>query len=315
VIERPGVDREARHHIGVVVLNFNGADLTRACVHSVLERTPPGLDYSILVVDNGSTPDDRAKLDVLASLPRVRVVASRFNLGFGGGHMFGTQFLEADEYLFLNSDCVFRSDVLGALSSFLAQNPQAVLASGVVVDGDGRFRPNYHPAPNLTELLFGRAFARRFNPGRYPDRRREPAVPLQVEVVGGAALYVRADAFFAVGGFDPFFFLYCEEEDLALRLRRAGGGVWVVPAARIEHAGGGSTPKDPAYRREFFISFLHYFRKHRSAATVAAIRLTYFLKLLRRAGREPRAGALAWFVLCGAKPTASLRFRPRPGRG
>lgn len=311
----PWPNRAARHRIGVIILNFNGAELTRACVHSVLERTAPGLDYAILVVDNGSAPQDRERLTGLDSLPRVRLVASRFNLGFGAGHMYGTQFLEAEEYLFLNSDCLFRSDVLGELSSFFEQNPQAALAGVAVVDPAGRVRPNHHPAPNVVELLLGRALARRFNPARYPDRRREPTAPLQVEVVGGAALYARADAFFAVGGFDPFFFLYCEEEDLALRLRRAGRTVWMVPAARVQHAGGASTPKDPVYRREFFISFLHYFRKHRSAATVAVIRLVYFLRLLRRIGREPQAAGLAWFVLRGAKPGASLRFRPQSGRG
>lgn len=313
--EAPGAQRIVRHRVGVVVLNFNGAELTQACVRSVLEHTAPTLDYAVLVVDNGSTPPDRAKLAELAGLPRVQVVASRFNLGFGAGHMYGTQFLEADEYLFLNSDCLFRNDALSALSSFLAEHPRAALASGLVTDREGRYRPNYHPAPNLVELLFGRTLARRFNPGRYPDRRRAPAAPLKVEVVGGAALYARAEAFFSIGGFDPSFFLYCEEEDLAWRLRRAGWEIWVVPAARLEHAGGASTPPDPAYRREFFVSFLHYFRKHRSAATVAAIRILYCLKLLRRIGRDPQAAALAWFVLRGAKPGASLRFGGQPRRG
>ncbi|HEX5314871.1 MAG TPA: glycosyltransferase family 2 protein [Gammaproteobacteria bacterium] len=303
---------EARHRIGILVLNFNGAELTRACVASILAHTSPSLDFAILVVDNGS---DAGELERLASLPqseRLRLVASRINLGFGGGHAFGLQFLWADHYLFLNSDCVFRNDVVAALAEFFDRNPRAGLASGLSFDSDGNFRANYHPAPNLGELLVGRALARRFAPARFPDRRQEPREPLAVEVAGGAALYVRAEAFFAVGGFDPFFFLYCEEEDLALRLRRAGWGVWIVPGGRFFHAGGGSTPKDPAYRREFFISFLHYLRKHRSAAAVLAFRVIYALKLLRRAGRDAACARLAWFVLCGANPAASLRFRQRP---
>ncbi|MGH8426588.1 MAG: glycosyltransferase family 2 protein [Gammaproteobacteria bacterium] len=311
-MNQPGTGFPDRHRVGIIVLNYNGAELTRACVKSILAHTVSSLDYAVLVVDNGSAADDRERLAKLAGLPRVRVVTSRINLGFGGGHMFGLQFLVADYYLFLNSDCLFENDVAGALVDFMEHNPRAGLASGVTLDRHGSFRANYHPSPNLTELLFGRAFARRFNPARYPDRRNEPIAPLVVEVVGGAALFVRAEAFFEIGGFDPAFFLYCEEEDLALRLRKAAWSVWVVPAARLVHEGGGSTPKDPVHRREFFISFLHYLRKHHGWPAVLAFRVLYCLKLLRRTRHESGAASLAWFVLMGAKPAASLRFRQRP---
>lgn len=300
-----------RHRVGIVVLNYDNATVTRRCVESILAHTPETLDYAVVVVDNASVTREREALAPLAGLPRVRVVYSRMNLGFGGGHLFGMQFLDAEHYLFLNSDCQFRNDAAGALLAFMEGEPRAGLASGVLVDSDGAFRCNYHPAPHIGELLLGRGLLRLLNPARYPDRRREPAQPLAVEVLSGAALWVRAAAFFGVGGFDPFFFLYCEEEDLALRLRRADWGVWVVPAARIEHSGGASTPSDPAYRREFFISFLHYFRKYHGGLALLAIRVLYALKLVRRAGRDPDARALAWFVLRGAPARASLRFRPR----
>jgi len=304
------------HRLGILVLNYNGAEYTRRCVESILEHTPEALDYAVLVVDNGSAPGDSAALEPLASLPRVTVARTRMNLGFGGGHLFGVQLLAAEYYLFLNSDCRFLGDVAGALLTFMDATPTAGMAGGVTFDPEGRFHANHHPAPHLAEILLGRGLMRRFRPERYPDRRRVPEAPISVEVVGGAAMCVRAEAFFAVGGFDPFFFLYCEEEDLALRLRRAGWSAWVVPAARVEHVGGGSTPRDPAYRREFFISFLHYFRKHHGPLTGLLIRLFYALKLVRRARREPGALALAVFVLRGGPPGASLRFCPpvSPGK-
>lgn len=298
------------HRVGIIILNYNSADYTRAGVESIRRHTPAAFDYAILVVDNGSKPEDGAGLFPLASLPRVRVVCSRFNLGFGGGHLFGVQFLAADYYLFLNSDCLLLNDVLGLLTRFMDEHPRAGLASGIMLDHEGDFRANYHPAPHLSELILGRSLLRRLNARRYPDRRSVPSSPLQVEVVGGAALFVRADAFFGVGGFDPFFFLYCEEEDLSLRMRRAGWEAWIVPDVRIEHQGGASTPSRAEYRQEFFISFLHYLRKHHRVIPRFLIRIIYVLKLLRRARREPGTARLAWFVLIGANPAASLRFRP-----
>ncbi len=297
------------HRIGIIILNYNGADYTRACVESILRHSPVASDCAVLVVDNGSRPEDRAGLLPLESLSRVRVVSSRFNLGFGGGHLFGVQFLDADYYLFLNSDCLLLNDVPGLLARFMDAHPRAGLASGITLDHEGGFRANYHPAPHLGELLLGRSLLRRLNARRYPDRRTAPSSPLQVEVIGGAAMFVRADAFFGVGGFDPFFFLYCEEEDLSLRMRRAGWEAWVIPNARIEHEGGASTPDRAEYRQEFFISFLHYLRKHHRFVSRSLIRVIYVLKLLRRVRREPGAARLAWFVLTGANPSASLRFR------
>lgn len=302
----------AQHHrLGIIVLNYNGAGLTRSCVESVLEHTPESLDYSVLVVDNGSRREDREALASLDADARVDVVYSRNNLGFGGGHQFGLQFIDADYYLFLNSDCRFLGDAAGALVKFMDGHPAAGLASALSFGTDGRFQCTYHPAPNLPELLIGRAAMRRLQPGRYPDRRRAPDEAIQTEVVTGATLFVRAAAFDELGGFDPFFFLYCEEEDLALRMRKAGWEVWVVPDARIEHAGRGSTPRGDAYRREFFISFLYYLRKHHGTLGALCIRWFYVLKMLRRARRERDALSVAWFILKGAPAGESLRYHPR----
>lgn len=300
--------------LGIIVLNYNGAGLTRRCVESVLAHTPESLDYSVLIVDNGSRREDRDALASLGADHRVEVVHSRNNLGFGGGHQFGLQFINADYYLFLNSDCRFLDDAAEALLAFMEGHPSAGLASALSFDPDGRFQCTYHPAPSLSELLLGRAAMRRFQPARYPDRRRAPEQAIQTEVVTGATLFVRARAFDELGGFDPFFFLYCEEEDLALRMRKAGWEVWVVPDARIEHAGRGSTPRGVAYRREFFISFLYYLRKHHGILGALAIRWFYVLKMLRRARRDRDALSLALFILRGAPVGESLRFHPREQR-
>jgi GT2 family glycosyltransferase len=67
-------------------------------------------------------------------------------------------------------------------------------------------------------------------------RRRDE--PVDAAWVSGAACLVERRAFDAVGGFDPGFFLYKEEEDLFLRIRRAGGRVLYLPSVRVRHDGG-----------------------------------------------------------------------------
>ena len=73
---------------------------------------------------------------------------------------------------------------------------------------------------------------RLMNPAQYPDKRRIYNEPLQVDLVSGSALFIRATYFHELGGFDTNFFLYCEEEDIALRMRKSNHAVFLVPAAR-----------------------------------------------------------------------------------
>ena len=61
----------------------------------------------------------------------------------------------------------------------------------------------------------------------------------------GSFLLVRREAFDAVGGFDERFFLYSEEVDLCLRVRRAGWKVVHSPAVTILHHGNSDRPADP----------------------------------------------------------------------
>ena len=73
-------------------------------------------------------------------------------------------------------------------------------------------------------------------------RRRSEAA--DVAWVSGAACLVAREWFDRVGGFDPGFFLFKEEEDLFLRIRRAGGRVRYQPAVRVRHDGGVVASRD-----------------------------------------------------------------------
>ena len=62
-----------------------------------------------------------------------------------------------------------------------------------------------------------------------------PAGPEEVSFASGAAFAVRRAAWEALGGFEPRYFMYCEDLDLCLRLRLSGWGVGIAPGARVEH--------------------------------------------------------------------------------
>ena len=299
--------------IVVSIINYNSAGLTLRCVRSILDHTDPALRYTVVVLDNGSAPADSARLRELEQTPRVRVLYSPRNLGFAGGHMYAVTTLRRRPryYFFLNNDTELLADALTALRRFADDHPDAALLGPAVYSADGAVQSGFDYFPTLATKLIGVGVLRWLRPDRYPPRRAYDH-PLRVDVVSGCAMFVRADTFHAIGGFDTGFFLYCEEEDLAIRLHRAGHTAWVVPDARVRHLVGGSSPDTPALQREFFISFLRLYRKHYGKVRTLVLRWLLSVRLARKALGDPQKWPLAWFVWRGADPARSLRHTGGP---
>lgn len=297
--------------IAVIILNYNSAAYTVGCVESIRNNTADLSGVSLIIVDNNSTAIDRHQLSTLSS-DDITHIRSDKNLGFSGGMMLGARSIEAEYYFFLNNDCEFQNDVLAILSDFMDNNQKVAMCSASMFDVNGQSRSNFNYFPSLALTLFGSGLLRLFKPGRYPDRRKPYAQPIQVDVVTGAAMFVRGSVLKELHGLDTGYFLYCEEEDFALRIQKAGWKTYFVPQARIMHIGGASSSDAmlrPALQREFYISFFRYLRLHHSSAYALAFRLIITLKILRRALVGKTAFSLAGFILRGAPEKDSLRYR------
>lgn len=300
-----------RAKIAVVVLNYNSAAYTLRCLQSLQRCTVDRAGVAIVLVDNHSLAADRQLLEGLPG-DAVTCVWSERNLGFAGGMMLGASAVQAEYYFFLNNDCEFLNDVLALLAEFMDTHPQAALCGARMFDAKGRPRSSFGYFPSLPLALFGSSVLRLFHPRRYPGRRKSYRQPVEVSVVTGAAMFVRATVLQALGGLDTGYFLYCEEEDFAWRIRQAGWQAYHVPEAEIRHTGGASS-KAPglqtALQREYYISLFRYLRKHHGPAYAFAMRVLVAAKLLRRAffGRVPYR--LLRFVLRGGPSSESMRYR------
>jgi N-acetylglucosaminyl-diphospho-decaprenol L-rhamnosyltransferase len=217
--------------VAVQVVNYRTRRQLEACLPSVLADLAR-LDHRVLVLDNASGDD----LSSLARAhPEVAFETAERNVGFGAGHNLLAARHDARALLILNPDTRFVEPrtverLLAALGGGVAAvGPQLVSAGGEV---DPRDHGELHG-------LRGR-LAQAAGDSHY--RRRE--APADVAWVSGAACLVDRAAFDAVGGFDPAFFLYKEEEDLFLRIRRRGGRVLYLPTVRVWHEGGVVASRD-----------------------------------------------------------------------
>ncbi len=296
----------------VVLVNYNSAGHTVACVESLRQHTRPGTAYKVIVVDNASAEADRVALRALAACAEVELCYSPTNLGFAGGNMLGYRTAAATSQpahvFMLNNDTLLRTDCLTELANLLAARPEVGLAAPQMFTPEGEWVESYGFFPTLADKLLGRALCRALGLGYHPPRPAQAArQPYPADMVTGAAMFADAALFERIGGLDENYFLYCEEEDLAWRVWQAGRQVVVAPASEFVHLGGRSSQPGYGLLREFYISLAYFLRKNFSPAHAAAVRWLFVVKLVFRARRGRHYLRLARFLAKDAPMEASIR--------
>lgn len=304
----------------VVVLNWNGGDLTLACVESVLASDLPGV--RVYVADNGST--DGSLERVRERFPDVRIVENGENLGYSGGNNRGWRAAVAEgaeQILFLNNDAVVAPDTLRLLSAALDRHPDVGAVSARIFRGAG-------PEDGEADIWYekGRVTLDRFFVAAHvPASDDERSAPLyDSDCVCGCALLIRRETLLAVGGFDEGFFAYYEDVDLSLKIRMSGLRCAVVPAARVWHRVSASTGGDYSPTNAFYSARNNRYlaERHADRATWRCFRrhfLRGWLYLMARYLRYNPKGALAALHggLCGllgqrgARPALLPQFAQR----
>jgi GT2 family glycosyltransferase len=237
----------------VVVLNWNGAPDTVACLDSLRQ-----LDYGnsrLLVVDNGSTDDSEAR--IRAAHPDVELLQSGANLGFGGGCNVGMAHALAQgaDYVWLvNSDATVDPAALRALVDAAQSNARVGAVGSVLFDA----REPGSQAPDQVQLWGG---------GRVSlwwGRTGHCVEPSAVDFVSGASVLLRRAALEQVGCFDAQrYFMYWEDTDLGFRLRQAGWQLAVAPGSRLWHKQSASLGQgSPQLDRYMTQSGVRFFRRH-----------------------------------------------------
>jgi hypothetical protein len=227
----------AEPKISVIILNWNGSDLMRRYLPSVLQYSPAPM-AEVIVADNGSTDDS---LQVLArEFPAVRVLSFPDNLGFAGGYNQAIAEVRTPYVVLLNSDVAVTEDWLQPLLDFAEAHPEVAALQPKLLSDRQRSQFEYAGAAGGYLDVLGYPFCR----GRLFDvveeDRGQYDTVRPVQWATGACLFVRTDLYRLVGGLDELFFAHMEEIDLCWRLRRAGYALYCLPASCVYHLGGAS---------------------------------------------------------------------------
>ena len=214
--------------VTVIVLNWNGKDLTIDCLES-LQRVNY-LNFNILVVDNGST-DGSVEL-LKEKFPEVSILVLEKNLGYAGGNNRGFDSLKHDqpEYvIFLNNDTIVDENFIEPLvKQLLTHKKASQTVPKIYYENDPKL---IWYAGGIVNLWTGSIYhlgIRQYDGLAYSKTHK-------TKYATGCCFCMRYEEFKEFGGFDEAFPMYSEDVDLSLWIRAAGKQVWFVPNSKIWH--------------------------------------------------------------------------------
>ncbi|MBT4504713.1 MAG: glycosyltransferase family 2 protein [Gemmatimonadetes bacterium] len=268
-----------RPQLSICIVNWNTKNLLKDCLNSIY-ADPQIVIWEVVVVDNAST-DDSVQM-VRSTFPQVHLVISDENLGFVGGNNLAIERARGDYLLLLNSDTRVEPGVLGSLVDFLASHPEAGAAGPRLVGADGGLQLSCGRPPGLASEFVNKLLLHKLLPF-FKFGRWDHAEIREVGWITGACLLVRREVVEQLGPLDPAIFMFYEDLEFCMRIRRAGWKILYHPFSQILHLGGQSTRKN--LRNMLVISqrsLFYLFQKHFGRGHLHFLRLLTAVEMVLR---------------------------------
>lgn len=270
--------------IDIVIVNWNSGIFLKKCVCSINNLENHNFVNNIIIVDNNSY-DNSAQL--VKNKKKVKLIFEKKNYGFAKGCNIGASYSKEKYILFLNPDCELFDDTLEKVNEFMEKKTNDYIGvCGVkMVDKDDKIVLSTSRFPSIFNI-FLKSFGldRIFKSYSMLMRDFDHESSRFVDQIIGAFFFVRKDVFDDLSGFDEDFFLYMDEVDFSLRLRKIGFQSYYLSTAKCYHEGGVSSDKNLLLRNlNFQKSRLIYGFKHfNSYEKVLLVIITFIIEPITR---------------------------------
>lgn len=235
--------------VAIVILNWNGKKFLEQFLPSVIASTYN--NYRIILADNGS--DDDSVNFIKQHYPQITILLNHLNEGFAKGYNIALKQVTAEYYVLLNSDVEVQPGWMEPIIELMESDKTIAACQPKILSYNNKNKFEYAGACGGWLDSFGYPFNRgrvfdicEFDKGQYDNA--EP-----VFWATGAALFIRAEIYDQMEGFDEFFFAHQEEIDLCWRIQLAGYKIFVQPASVVYHVGGGTLPM--GNKKKVFLNF------------------------------------------------------------
>ena len=283
-----------KNHISIIIVNYNTPGETKECIESLADIETWGFTYQIIVVDNGSKEPLKFSKIFLKNNPHLELISSASNLGFTGGNNLGIKYAanhyDSDFFLLLNSDAIVTKDFLKELYLMAKNDNKIGLISPKIYFHKGfeYHSASYSPAhlgkviwyaggkidwANLISFHIG---VDEVDRGQFNEAR-------ETDFATGCCLFISREVVERVGTLDNRFFLYSEDVDYSLRVKRAGLKICYCPTSLVYHkiaasTGGVGSQLQQYYqtRNRLLLSLKHGWGKRKLTSAHLALRLLIY---------------------------------------
>lgn len=225
----------------ILILNYKRPKETIDCLNSLKSLNTKYCIPHTIVVDNGSKDDSieqikNGKLKMENANPKFKItlIQNKKNLGFAGGNNVGIKYAlqkGADFILLLNNDTKVYPDFLIQLIKVIKKDKNTGIV-GPVIEHKVKNKIFYDYGGRINFKL---AKAYHINKKVYKKTKS-----IERDFVSGCCMLVKREVFEKIGFFDEKYFLYLEDVDFCVRVKKAGYKIYLTPTAKIFHYGGAS---------------------------------------------------------------------------
>ena len=240
--------QESEHcRLSVITINYNGMKDTCELLKTLPLDDP---EVEVIVVDNASAEDEATAIG--QRFPQVTIVRSDRNLGFAGGNNLGIKAAHGRYLFFINNDTLIKGERkmtdLQPLIDRLERSPQTGMACPKI-----RFSWDDCPIQFAGYTPLSPVTMRNSSIGFGEADRGQYDTPHPTPYAHGAAMMVKREAIERAGLMPECYFLYYEELDWSVMIRRAGYDIWYEPACTVYHKESRTTGRQSA-RRTYYIT-------------------------------------------------------------
>ncbi len=271
--------------ISIITINYNGLADTCALIDTI-----PFNDETleVIVVDNASKEDEATIIG--QRYPQVKVIRSKENLGFAGGNNLGIKAAQGQYIFFINNDTVLevkgqRSKVKGEKSEVtgffqplidrLESSPKIGMVCPKI-----RFAWSNHPIQFAGYTPLSRITMRNRSIGFGEEDHGQYNTAHITPYAHGAAMMVKREAIEKAGMMPECFFLYYEELDWSMMIRRAGYDIWYEPACTIYHKESQATGQNSPLRTYYITRNRLLFVQRNNASATRYFSYLYLIVLV-----------------------------------
>ena len=235
--------------ITISIVSHNQAKLVDQLLNDLsnINFTGPIILTSNIPGENFTIPD---KL-----LSQVRLISNSSPKGFGANHNYAFLQCKTAYFAVLNPDIRITLNPFDSLLQRMTDN--IVMVAPAILSLSGRPEDNARDFPTPLSLI---KKALHLDDGYHPYELGAP--PFSPDWIGGMFMVIKSDAFRQLQGFDEAYFLYYEDVDLCLRLRKTGWSIRLDPAVSAIHDAQRSSHRNIQYLKWHVLSLLRYLIRH-----------------------------------------------------